>query len=88
MGEAKRRREGGFDIIPLHLGEKFKPLRPGEQIQIDLKNATQRVCECGCKFFIPVVMLYTVSALMSPTGQELTAQQPVLICNQCGELLK
>ena len=79
MGEAKRRMEMG-------LGPRV--LQPGQPIQVDLKNATRKACECGCKYFIPVVACYTVSALVSPTGQELTAQQPVLICKDCGELLK
>ena len=79
MGEANRLRENGV---------QFKQLRPGEQIQVDLKNATPKVCECGCKYFIPVVMLYTVSALVSPTGQEMMAQQPVLVCQRCGEAVK
>ena len=80
MGEVKR-----------FLGGKepqMKTLAPGQQIQVDLKNATPRVCDCGCKYFIPVIAVYTVSALVSPTGQELTAQQPVLICKDCGELLE
>jgi hypothetical protein len=79
MGETNRLREQGI---------QFKQLQPGQQIQVDLKNATQKVCECGCKYFIPVVALYTVSALVSPTGQELTAQLPVLICQKCGEAVK
>ena len=79
MGEANRLRENGV---------QFKQMRPGEQIQVDLKNATPKVCECGCKHFIPVVMLYTVSALVSPTGQEMMAQSPVLVCQRCGEAVK
>jgi len=66
----------------------IKQLQPGQQIHVDLKNAMQKVCECGCRYFIPVVAVYTVSALVSPTGQELTAQQPVLLCMNCKELLK
>ncbi len=80
MGEARRRMMAG--------GPQFNQLKPGQQIQVDFKNAVPKVCECGCKYFIPVVAVYTVSALVSPTGQELTAQQPVLICRNCGELLK
>lgn len=77
MGEVKR-----------YFGkEPQRPIAP-QQIQVDLKNATPRVCDCGCKYFMPVIAVYTVSALVSPTGQELTAQQPVLICKDCGELLK
>jgi len=57
-----------------------------QQIQVDLKNATPKVCECGCDIFIPGVKLYTVSALVSPTGQELLAQQPCLVCSKCGKV--
>ena len=67
---------------------KIRPLQPGEQVQVDLKNAVQKQCECGCKYFQAVLTLYTVSALVSPTGQELLAQQPVLICMECKEVLK
>jgi len=71
----------------LNRNMQMKPLQPGQQVQVDPKNATQRVCECGCKYFEAVFMLYTVSALVSPTGQELTAQQPVLICKDCRKVL-
>lgn len=66
----------------------MKPMPPGQQVQVDLKNANQRACVCGCKHFIPVMTVYTISALVSPTGQELTAQVPVLICMECKEVLK
>ncbi|HUT43218.1 MAG TPA: hypothetical protein VMW95_02685 [Desulfobacterales bacterium] len=76
MNEEKRKKLG--------LAPQFNALKPGQQVQVDLKNATQRVCdECGCKYFQPAVMIYTVSALVSPTGQELMAQQPALICLEC-----
>jgi len=62
----------------------YKPAQPGEQIQVDLTNATPRVCECGCPYFIPAVQVYTVSAaIVSPIGKELTAQHPVLVCMKC-----
>jgi len=64
------------------------PKQQAATIQVDLKNADPKICGCGCKYFIPVVQVFTVSALLSPTGQELAAQQPVLICMDCKELLK
>lgn len=79
MGEVKQLRDQGI---------QFNQMQPGQQIQIDLNNATQKECECGCKYFIPVVAVYVVSALVSPTGQELIAQQPVLVCMACKEVLK
>jgi len=75
MGEAQRRRELG--IMPQQ-----------QQIQVDLTNATPRLCECGCKYFVPVMTVFTVSALVSPIGKELTAQQPVLICLECKAVMK
>ena len=80
MGEAKRRLDA--------TGYQMKPLQPGQQVQVDLKNAKVRLCECGCGFFVPAVQVYVISALMSPTGQELMAQQQVLICMECKEVLK
>jgi len=63
--------------------QTIRQLRPGDPIQVDLRNAKQTACECGCKYFIPAVTVYTVSALMSPTGAELPAQVPVLVCMDC-----
>ena len=59
-----------------------------KQFNVDMRNATPKVCDCGSEYFIPVVKCFTVSALVSPTGQDMTVQQPVLICRMCGELLK
>jgi len=64
-----------------------RPSPQSQQIQVDLKNAIPKICKCGCEFFIPVIRLYTVSALVSPTGQELLAQQPAIVCNNCGEVV-
>ena len=80
MGEAQRRIDGG--------GFQMKPLRPGEQVQVDMKNAVPKLCGCGCSYFTPAIMVFTISALVSPTGQELVAQQPVLICMDCKAVLK
>jgi len=57
------------------------------QIPIDLKNATPQVCECGCKYFKQVFLVYKVSAFSNPTGKELIAQQPVFLCMECGKML-
>jgi hypothetical protein len=67
---------------------RLKPINSGDQIQVDLKNATQKVCTCGCTYFLPVVSVFTVSALASPTGQEIAAHKPALICMECRELLE
>ena len=58
-----------------------------QQFNVDLTNATQRKCHCGCLYFTPAVALYTVSALVSPNSQELVANQQVLICCHCREVM-
>lgn len=63
--------------------QRYQELPPNTPIQVDLKNATQKNCPCGCPYFMQVAMVYTVSALISPTGQELTAHQPALVCIEC-----
>ncbi len=81
MGEAKQRMLKGLPP---------RVLKPGEQIQVnvDLDKATPKVCECGCQLFIPAVQVFTVSAILSPIGKELTAQQPVLVCLECRKPLE
>lgn len=79
MGEAKRRMDLG--LMP-QMPQPGQPM----QINVDLDKATQRACECGCKYFVPMVTIYVVSALLSPVGKELTAQVPVLLCKECGEV--
>jgi hypothetical protein len=64
-----------------------KAVQPGQQFEVDLKNATQRKCDCGSEFFIPAMRIYTVSAIVSPTGQELTAQTPAVVCMECRKAL-
>ena len=59
----------------------------GMQVQVDLSKATQRACACGCRYFTAMQTVYTISALVSPTGQELTAQVPVLLCMECKAVL-
>jgi hypothetical protein len=71
--------------LPKH-GKGTPPLKevpPGTPIQVDLNNATIQVCPCGSKYFIPAISVYKVSALISPTGQELIANQQVVICAKC-----
>ena len=81
MGEASRRRALGLPPRTQHMGN-------GKQVQVDLNNATKKECACGCKFFEPVCEVYSVSALVSPTGQDLTVQKPVFVCILCKTLLE
>lgn len=80
MGEAERRKAIG---LPPRI------LKPGEQIQVnvDLDKATLKVCECGHEFFEGAIKIFTVSAILSPVGKELTAQVPCLLCKKCGKPL-
>jgi len=66
---------------------ELKVVQPGQQIQVDMKNAKQKKCECGCEYFLPVVRVYRISAIVSPTGQELMVHQPALICMDCRKIL-
>lgn len=75
MGEARRIEKFGM--------QNRMPLTAGQQIRVDLTKASQMFCDCGCKYFTQAVTVHVISALVSPTGQELTAQVPALICLEC-----
>jgi hypothetical protein len=75
MGEAARRAALGF-----------APIKPGQPVEVDMKNATPFKCVCGSDIFIPAIRVFSISALVSPTGQELTIQQPVLVCKECNKV--
>ena len=76
MGEATRRN----NLSPFP--NQHSAPQP-QQITVDIKDATPKLCSCGYQFFQSAIMCYTVSALLSPTGQELLAQQQVLVCMEC-----
>ena len=55
-----------------------------QQIQVDLKDAVQLCCaNCHCPTFTQGFYLHKLSALLSPTGQDLTINQPIFICSNC-----
>lgn len=56
------------------------------QVPVDMRNARQQTCECGCKTFVQEIYVYTVSAVVSPIGKELTIQRPCLVCMDCRKL--
>jgi len=62
----------------------LQSIAPGTPIQVDLKNAKIQICSCGGSTFSPAIQIYKVSAIISPTGQELIANQQVLVCTKCG----
>ena len=65
----------------------MKPL-PKQKPQIDLEDAETMICQkCGNKIFIQGYVIKKISAIMSPTGQEVIAPVQVFNCGNCGELL-
>ena len=81
MGEARERmklRNQGL-LPPLPQGQ-------GQQIEVDLTHAKQIGCKCGGKVFLQGGFnLFAISAIVSPTGQDLIANKPVLYCARCFE---
>ena len=64
-----------------------KPL-PQQKVQVDLQEAETMTClECNNKIFIQGYVIKKISAIMSPTGQEVIAPVQVFNCGNCGELL-
>jgi len=66
----------------------MREVPPGTPIQVDLNTATKQSCECGGEVFVPAIQVYKVSALISPTGQELIANQQVIICAKCSKIFE
>ncbi len=65
----------------------MKPL-PTAQVQVDLKDAETMTCQqCDNKIFIQGYVIKRLSAIISPTGQEVIAPIQVFNCGSCGELL-
>ena len=65
----------------------MKPL-PKQQVQVDLEKAETMTClECNNKIFIQGYVIKRLSAIISPTGQEVIAPIQVFNCGSCGELL-
>ena len=71
----------------------MKPKKPfpqprKQQVQLDLKNAeTMKCAECDNSIFIQGYVIKKISAIVSPTGEEVIAPVQVFNCGSCGELL-
>ena len=68
-----------------------KPLPKPQQksVQVDLSKADNVVCEeCGNYLFIMSYVIKKVSAIMSPTGQDVIAPVQVYSCGNCGVVPK
>ena len=64
-----------------------KPL-PKANINVDLSDAETMICEeCGNKVFLQGYVIKKISAIISPTGQEVIAPIQVFNCGSCGEML-
>ena len=64
-----------------------KPL-PQQQVQVDLKDADTMKCQsCGNSIFIQGYVIKRISAIVSPTGEEVIAPIQVFNCGNCGEIL-
>lgn len=65
----------------------MKPL-PQAQVKIDLTEADTMKCQkCGNSIFIQGYIIKKISAIVSPTGEEVIAPVQVFNCGNCGEML-
>ena len=65
----------------------MKPL-PKQQVKIDLSDADAMKCQkCGNSIFIQGYVIKRISAIVSPTGEEVIAPIQVFNCGNCGEML-
>ena len=65
----------------------MKPL-PKQQVKVDLTDAETMTCQkCDNKIFLQGYVIKRISAIVSPTGQEVIAPIQVFNCGSCGELL-
>jgi hypothetical protein len=60
---------------------------PKQRMQVDISLATDVVCSsCGNQFFQPVLMCKKLSALVSPSGEEILIPIETAICTKCGNI--
>ena len=70
----------------------MKPRKPipqpkKQQVQVDLKNAeTMKCAKCGNSIFIQGYVIKKISAIVSPTGEEVIAPVQVFNCGNCGTM--
>ena len=69
----------------------FNPQSPGgkQQVRIDATSAKDVSCDdCEGLFFEPIVVLKKLSALASPTGQEIIIPAQLFRCAGCKHINK
>jgi len=54
-----------------------------QTITVDLSTATTISCTCGGEIFVPAFRIKRLSALLSPSGQEMIIPVQTLICIKC-----
>lgn len=60
-----------------------------QTININLKDAQDVKCtECEGEVFVPAFLIKKISALVSPTGQEVLAPVQVFQCSNCQHINK
>ena len=66
-------------------GDKKRP----DGLQLDLSQAETILCEkCGNDTFTQVYQMRTLSALLSPTGEEAKIPIQIFACHKCGHINK
>ena len=61
--------------------------QPG--LNIDISQTTAELCEaCGNNTFVQVYQMRTLSALLSPAGQETKIPIQMFACHKCGHINK
>ena len=61
--------------------------QPG--LNVDFSQTTAEVCEsCGNDTFVQVFKIRSLSALLSPTGQEAKIPVPLFACSKCNHINK
>ena len=69
----------------------FNPNAPGgkQQVRIDASSAQDVECDkCKGYFFEPVVLIKKLSALVSPTGEEVLIPAQLYRCADCKHINK
>ena len=65
----------------------MKPL-PQAQVKVDLSEADTMKCQkCENSIFIQGYVIKRISAIVSPTGEEVIAPIQVFNCGNCGTML-
>ena len=60
-----------------------------QQIQAALKNASDVFCdECENTHFVPAFVVKKLSALVSPSGQDMVVPLQILKCDKCSHVNK